>query len=68
MDPSMKDLLQRQVLLISWTSLVWGFTTASSFAHFLDPSIYVVTIYEIMGGGDFYQSRELSPRFARRQQ
>ena len=35
---------------------------------FLDPSIYVVTLYEIVGGGDFYQSRELSPRFACRQQ
>ena len=28
------------------------------FAYFLDPSIYVVTLYEIVGGGDFYQSRE----------
>ena len=34
----------------------------------LDPSIYEGTLYEIVGGGDFYQSRELSPRFARQQQ
>ena len=35
---------------------------------FLVPSIYEVTLYEIVGGGDLPQNRELSPRFARRQQ
>ena len=46
------------------------FTTAPFLAHFLDldPSIYVVALYQIVGGGDLPQSRELSPRFARRQQ
>ena len=45
------------------------FTTAPFLAHFLDldPSIYVVALYQIVGGGDLPQSRELSPRFARRQ-
>ena len=35
----------------------------------LDPSIYKVTLNEIVGrGGDLLQYEKLSPRFARRQQ
>ena len=37
-------------------------------AYFLDTSIYVVTPYVIVGGGEFIQCTELSPRFARQQQ
>ena len=50
--------------------LYMRFTTAPFLAHFLDldPSIYVVALYQIVGGGDLPQSRELSPRFAHRQQ
>ena len=60
------DLLQRHFCLISWT-LVSRFTTApllphfldpsiriyysATFTSFLDPSIYVVMLYEIVGGG-----------------
>ena len=35
---------------------------------FLGPSIYEVTLYKIVGGGDLSKNRELSPCFARRQQ
>ena len=68
-EPSMKDLLQRPFWLI-FGPLYMRFTTAPFLAHFLDldPSIYVVALYQIVGGGDLPQSRELSPRFARQQQ
>ena len=39
-----------------------------TFSPDLDPGIYVVTLYEIVGGGDLLQYEKLSPRFARRQQ
>ena len=55
----MEDFLQRHFLLL-FGPFYGGFSTASLFASFLEPSMTVVTLYEIVGGGDFYQSRELS--------
>ena len=54
-------------LPLFWT-LVCEVYYCGIFATFVDPSICVVTLYEIVGGDDLPQSRELSPRFARRQQ
>ena len=45
----MEDLLQRHFLLL-FVPLYRGFTTASLFASFFDPSIYVVMLYAIVEG------------------
>ena len=53
----MYDLLQRHFYLIFWT-LVCTIYYSATFTSFLYPSIYVVTLYEIVGGGDLPQCRE----------
>ena len=50
LDPSKEDLLQRHFLLL-FGPQYRGFTTAPLFASILDPSIYVVQLYEIVGVG-----------------
>ena len=65
-DPSTSDLLQQRFAY--FLDLCTPDLLQQRFAYFFDPSIYVVTLYEIVGGSDLPQSRELSPRFACRQQ
>ena len=56
-DPSIEDLLQHHFYLLFWPKYR-GFTSASHLLSFLDPCIYVVTLYEIVQGDEVYKRRE----------